>query len=194
MNYKLVILESPFADNEKLYIDYARAAVADSLGRGEAPIASHLLYTQPGILNDKIAEERAKGIAAGLAWLDKADQHVFYIDYGMSPGMNDAIRKSMRENRDIELRKIIKEKHMPNEKIKAGDRVRLIEPVGSYNRLKGFKWGEEVEVCGVLKMGLSVRKLGHKNRKVRGFVPFSAVQIISQPRGLRRYFHLLGAL
>src|SRR5690606_3550939 len=42
---RLVILESPYAGNIDLNIDYARAAVRDSLSRGESPIASHLLYT-----------------------------------------------------------------------------------------------------------------------------------------------------
>jgi hypothetical protein len=41
--------------------------------RGEAPIASHLLYTQPGVLNDGVPAERAHGIEAGLAWLRAAD-------------------------------------------------------------------------------------------------------------------------
>jgi hypothetical protein len=36
--------------------------------RGESPIASHLLYTQPGILKDDVPEERPLGIEAGLAW------------------------------------------------------------------------------------------------------------------------------
>ena len=43
---------------------YARACVADCLRRGEAPIASHLLYTQPGVLDDDVPEERAQGIAS----------------------------------------------------------------------------------------------------------------------------------
>ena len=46
---------------------YARACVRDSLLRGEAPIASHLLYTQPGVLRDNVAGEREQGIAAVLA-------------------------------------------------------------------------------------------------------------------------------
>ena len=39
-----VILESPYAGNVEENVAYARAAVRDSLLRGEAPIASHLLY------------------------------------------------------------------------------------------------------------------------------------------------------
>ena len=38
-------------------VAYARAAVRDSLLRGESPIASHLLYTQPGILKDSVSDE-----------------------------------------------------------------------------------------------------------------------------------------
>jgi hypothetical protein len=59
--------------------------VSDSLLRGEAPIASHLLYTQPGVLNDQVADERRLGIEAGLAWLRAAKATVVYQDLGISP-------------------------------------------------------------------------------------------------------------
>jgi len=69
---KRVILESPYAgdtaEDVERNLTYAREALRDSLLRGEAPIASHLLYTQKGVLDDRIREERALGIAAGLAW------------------------------------------------------------------------------------------------------------------------------
>ena len=65
---KLVIVESPYAGDINKNIEYARAAVRDSLSRGESPIASHLLYTQEGILRDEVEEERQWGIDAGLAW------------------------------------------------------------------------------------------------------------------------------
>jgi hypothetical protein len=87
-----VIIESPYAGDVEKNLAYARACLHDSLMRGEAPIASHLLYTQPGILNDDIPNERSLGIDAGLAWLDVADKHVFYIDLGLSLGMISAIR------------------------------------------------------------------------------------------------------
>jgi hypothetical protein len=48
-------------------VTYARASVRDTLLRGEAPIASHLLYTQAGVLRDNVAGEREQGIAAVLA-------------------------------------------------------------------------------------------------------------------------------
>jgi len=91
---RLVILESPYAGTVPLRVAlnvaYARACVADSLARGEAPIASHLLYTQPGILDDSKPDERALGIAAGLAWKAVADAQVFYVDLGWSEGMSAA--------------------------------------------------------------------------------------------------------
>src|SRR5690606_40243334 len=55
---RLVIVESPYAAKEFFdrvrNQDYARAALRDSLLRGEAPFASHLLYTQAGVLDDDI--------------------------------------------------------------------------------------------------------------------------------------------
>lgn len=50
----------------------------------EFPLASHLLYTQPGVLNDDIPEERTRGIEAGLAWSSKSEGSVIYIDRGIS--------------------------------------------------------------------------------------------------------------
>jgi hypothetical protein len=85
-----VIIESPYAGKVDTNVAYARSAMRDSLNRGEAPIASHLLYTQPGILDDDNAEERLWGINAGFAWASVADLAVFYIDLGWSKGMLDA--------------------------------------------------------------------------------------------------------
>lgn len=91
---RLVVLESPYGGDEAVLernIAYARECLADSLARGEAPIASHLLYTQPGVLDDNVPEDRAKGIAAGLAWLRVAEASVVYVDYGVSRGMREGM-------------------------------------------------------------------------------------------------------
>lgn len=104
---KLVILESPFAGDVERNIDYARMCVRHSLSMGEAPIASHLLYTQPGILDDDIAFERQWGIDAGLAWKQVAHKHVFYIDYGISRGMQYAIDCAQTNGAAIEYRSIL---------------------------------------------------------------------------------------
>lgn len=88
---KLVIIESPFAADTKeraaLHLRYARAALRDSLMRGEAPYASHMLYTQPGVLDDSNEIERRTGINAGIEWGACADMVAVYEDLGVSPGM-----------------------------------------------------------------------------------------------------------
>jgi len=103
---KLVIIESPYAGDIQLNTEYARACVHDSLSQDEAPIASHLLYTQPGILDDNTPEERKQGIEAGLAWHKVADLIVIYTDYGISKGMASAIEGAITSGIDIEYRKI----------------------------------------------------------------------------------------
>lgn len=101
-----VILESPFAGDVETNIEYARRCVRDSLLRGEAPIASHLLYTQPGILDDNIPEERQHGIDAGLAWRSVADATVVYTDLGISTGMKYGIAAATDAGRPVEYRSI----------------------------------------------------------------------------------------
>ena len=59
--------------------------------KGEAPYASHLLYTQPDVLYDELPQERQLGINAGYAWGSVCHYHVFYTDFGWSPGMLDAL-------------------------------------------------------------------------------------------------------
>lgn len=101
-----VIIESPYAGDVEANIEYARAAMRDSLHRGEAPIASHLLYTQPGILRDDVSEERQQGIAAGLAWRSAAELAAFYIDRGWSTGMLAAKELYEQEDRPYEIRRL----------------------------------------------------------------------------------------
>jgi hypothetical protein len=103
---KLVILESPFAGDIQRNVEYARACVRDSLLRGEAPIASHLLYTQPGILDDTIPEERQHGIDAGLAWRAVAHGSVVYTDMGISRGMQYGIDTAIAAGRTVEYRSL----------------------------------------------------------------------------------------
>ena len=103
---RLVIVESPYAGDVEKNVEYARAAIRDSLSRGEAPIASHLLYTQPGILDDDIPDERAWGIDAGLAWREVAEASVVYIDLGVSRGMEYGIKAALASQVNIEFRSI----------------------------------------------------------------------------------------
>ena len=101
-----VILESPYAGDIERNVNYARLALRDCLQRGEAPIASHLLYTQPGVLRDNVPEEREWGINAGLAWGAMADATVVYTDYGISKGMEYGIKRAEAEGRPVEYRKL----------------------------------------------------------------------------------------
>lgn len=99
-----VILESPYAGDVETNLRYARAALRDSLQRGEAPIASHLLYTQPGVLDDDVPEERSWGIDAGLSWGCVAEATVVYQDLGISRGMQYGIERAEKEGRQVEYR------------------------------------------------------------------------------------------
>lgn len=103
---KLVIIESPYAGDIEANVAYARRCIRDSLARGEAPIASHLLYTQPGILRDEDPGERKWGIDAGLAWGRAADLTAVYVDRGISPGMRYGIEAAEAVGRRIETRRI----------------------------------------------------------------------------------------
>lgn len=105
----LVILESPYSGTEaevKLNVEYARKCIRDCLERGESPIASHLLYTQPGILEDDIEKERQLGIKAGLDWYRAADLIVLYIDRGVSKGMKFAIKRAAIYDLEIDFRRL----------------------------------------------------------------------------------------
>lgn len=101
---RLVIVESPYAGNIERNTEYAREAIRDCLMRGEAPFASHLLYTQQGVLNDDTPDERKHGIDAGLAWGRVADATVVYADLGISTGMQYGIAAAEKANRPIEWR------------------------------------------------------------------------------------------
>jgi hypothetical protein len=113
MPTRRVIIESPFAGRGPwplnyirrwLNIRYARRCVRDAVLRGESPIASHLLFTQRGILDDKDPTERRMGIEAGLAWGEVADATVIYTDRGISNGMKAGIERAKAEGRPVEQR------------------------------------------------------------------------------------------
>lgn len=111
---QLVLIESPFAFKSTdtvqkrvgLFrnITYARLALQDSFKRGEFPWCSHLIYTQPLVLDDDIPAERQLGIHAGLAWGSMAELSAFYLDLGLSTGMEYGLREASRCNRAIEKR------------------------------------------------------------------------------------------
>lgn len=93
---RLVVIESPFAGDVARNLRYLRACMRDCLIRGEAPFASHALYTQPGVLDDSSPEHRKLGMGAGFAWRPFADAIVVYIDLGITPGMAAGIADAVR--------------------------------------------------------------------------------------------------
>jgi hypothetical protein len=101
-----VILESPYAGNVKQNEEYARTCMRESLLMGESPIASHLLYTQPGVLRDDVLIERDLGIAAGLAWRPVAELSIFWTDLGWSRGMLAAFDSAIAEGRPYTMRSL----------------------------------------------------------------------------------------
>lgn len=105
---ELVIIESPWkADSTTEQIRnkaYALRCLKDSISRGEAPYASHLLYTQ--VLNEFDEKERSLGIEIGLTWGNFATKTVVYQDYGITTGMNTGISRAIKEGRIVECRSI----------------------------------------------------------------------------------------
>lgn len=103
---KLVVIESPYAGAIEENLEYARACVRHSLLLGEAPIASHLLHTQGGILRDEVPEERRLGMRAGHAWIRSADIVAVYIDRGISEGMRSGILEANKQKVRVEYRRL----------------------------------------------------------------------------------------
>jgi hypothetical protein len=99
---RLVVLESPYAGDVERNRRYLRHCMRDSLERGEAPFASHALYTLA--LDDSIPDERTLGIACGLAWGRWASATVVYQDLGISKGMHIGIERAKAEGRIVERR------------------------------------------------------------------------------------------
>ena len=103
---RLVILESPYAGDIERNVAYARACVNDCIHRNEAVQASHLLYTQEGILDDNSPEERQLGIECGWAWMRVAEAVVVYSDFGISPGMALGITAALNLGLLVEYRSL----------------------------------------------------------------------------------------
>jgi hypothetical protein len=92
-----VLIESPFKatspEGEARNVRYVRACMRDSLLRGEAPFASHALYTLEGVLKDGDPAERKLGMEAGWAYLEVCKVTAVYTDLGISDGMRAGIER-----------------------------------------------------------------------------------------------------
>ena len=102
MTPRRIYLASPYSGDVLSNTDYARACMADSLARGEAPFAPHLLYTQ--VLDDNQPEQRRLGRDAGAAFLCACDALVVYVDRGVSAGMRAEMSIAHDHDIVVELR------------------------------------------------------------------------------------------
>lgn len=96
-----VQIESPFAGADP---EYLVRALRDSLQRGEAPFASHAIYTQA--LDDTKPMEREQGIRAGFEYLKVAEKVAVYRDLGISDGMRRGIREAKKRGIPVVYRSI----------------------------------------------------------------------------------------
>ena len=101
-----VVIESPFAGDVVKNLKFLRAAMRECLLQGEAPYASHALYTQEGVLKDEDPEERRLGMEAGFRWGQAAQKVVVYDDLGMSQGMEKGIDRAKELGIPVERRKL----------------------------------------------------------------------------------------
>lgn len=99
-----VVIESPYAGDVERNLLYLRACLHDCFKRGEAPFASHGLYTQEGVLDDASPDERRRGIEAGLRWGAAAEATVVYADLGVTDGMRLGIADAELARRPVEYR------------------------------------------------------------------------------------------
>lgn len=117
---RIVCLESPFKPTEdeivryagrysaaellRQNLIYARLCLLNSLKLGEAPLASHLLYTQ---VYTEAPELRAAGIKAGIQMHHRCDLVALCIDLGVSSGMRLAADNAKLINTEQTRRSIL---------------------------------------------------------------------------------------
>jgi hypothetical protein len=105
---KLVSIESPYHGWTERNEAYAVLCVLDSIRRGEAPFASHLMYPRVMGHGDPDDKRREKGLEISDAWRLKADLIAFYLDYEWSAGMTRARFLAINNNIAMEERYLFK--------------------------------------------------------------------------------------
>lgn len=108
-----VFVESPYSGDIPANTAYARKCVVDSLKRGEAPVALHLLYTalpDGEFVSDSTPIEgmpgREKCLERCRAMRNKCDLVVFYVDKGWSHGMKQALEEVIADSRPYIFRSL----------------------------------------------------------------------------------------
>lgn len=105
-----VLIETPFAAGSTtgatLNQLYGRAALRDSLMRGEAPMVPHLLYQQTYVLDEGDPDERQIAEAAGRSWLPFVDRVAVYVDREITPAMRAGIERARSLGIEVEERSV----------------------------------------------------------------------------------------
>ena len=120
---KLVVIESPYAGTVQQvvgqlikgtmapdpkvigrHMNYLDRCIIDCLKRNESPYASHRMLTDA--LDDTDPIQRAKGIEAGMAFGERADARIFFVDLGWSPGMKQAKDYYSSQGLSIQVRRL----------------------------------------------------------------------------------------
>ncbi len=97
----IIIVESPYAGDISRNEKYLRRAMKSVFAMGEIPFASHAIY--PQVLDDLNEKERQLGIEAGYSFWKYAKAIRFFLDYGMSKGMELAFDRAIQEGFPIEV-------------------------------------------------------------------------------------------
>lgn len=103
----IVDIESPYNAATPALIErnilYARLCCRWALMEGYIPFASHLFYTQPGILDDQVPVERELGILAGKSLIKSTNsKSLFFMDLGESTGMTFGREDALQSGRPFE--------------------------------------------------------------------------------------------
>lgn len=101
---KCVTILTPYAGDIELHKMYTMLCCKDSIARGEAPFASHLIY--PILLEVYSIQARQQRIACGFSWLAKSDIVAIYTDLGLSIGMLQSKAHAKKLNIKTEDRSI----------------------------------------------------------------------------------------
>jgi hypothetical protein len=99
-----VLIVSPYRGDTKTNLAYARAALLDSIERGEAPFASHLLY--PQVLDDNDQVQRDLGLACEAAYMKVCHKVAVYIDLELSEGMESTVCRAVSEGVHVQRRSL----------------------------------------------------------------------------------------
>ena len=116
---KTVIIESPFDGDLNRNSFYTRLCVLDSIRRGEAPVACHLVYpslttdlasmVRPAFIHDNSATSpltRAEAFEHIEALRNRLEATIFYTDLGMSEGMSEARARCEEKGLPFEERRL----------------------------------------------------------------------------------------